>query len=238
MSVERSPFDTEPVIEVVSEDVILPVAESSVFSRTREEYLAMSSRQRKYFWAAVEATALGVAFTTAAFVVEERNPSSKLPMIFRAAGYACDYADELLARHAATELDSGSTTEFGAIADPLADKYNNTLNEIALVRRGKLSGADLAIRATRDVGITAARRYVTKATQGRVDVKANKFGKMNTVVRDGVNLFASTQTAEDHPRISRTLHTAANAYSVASAVYTATQLKGACLEEATPQARR
>ena len=72
--------------------------------------------------------------------------------------------------------------------------------------------------------MTVARRLVTKKSNGKVDVKANKIGKLNTVVRDGVNLFASTQTAADHPRVNRSLQTFANIYSLASGAYTTRQL--------------
>lgn len=224
MSVERVPLETQPVIEVVSEDVILPVAESSVYSRTRDAYDAMESHQKRDFWLAVGATIGGVALTTAAFVVEKRNPESNVPTVLRGVGYALDYADGYFAKRSASDASDGAVTEFGAIADPLADKYNNTLNEVTLVQQGKLSKTDLAIRATRDISITAARRFVTKRTNGRVDVKANKFGKWNTAARDSVNLFASTRFAEENPKLNRTLHTAANIYSVVSALYTASQL--------------
>lgn len=237
MSFEHDQFDTQPAIDVVSDDIILPVAESSVFSRTRDKYKKMNRKEKIDFGLAVAATLGGVALTTGAYFVEKRNPSSKVPTAMRAVAYSLDYADGYFAKRSATESSDGATTELGAIADPLADKYNNTLNEIALVQSGRLSMSDLAIRAARDVSITAARRHVTKKTEGRVDVKANKFGKMNTVVRDGVNLFASTQVAEDHPRVSRTLHTAANTYSVVSAIYTATQLGSAYRKEIVSQSK-
>lgn len=224
MSVDKQFMDTQPEMSVVTDDVILPVAESSVLERTKERYAAMSPNQKRDFWLAVSSTLAGVALTTGAFVIEKRNPSSKLPNKLRAAGYAFDYADGFFAKRSATAVDDGAATELGAIADPLADKFNNTLNEVALVQNGKLSMADLAIRATRDTGVTFARRLVTKQSKGRVDVKANKFGKMNTVVRDGVNLFASTQVAANYPRINRGLQTGANIYSVASGLYTVRRL--------------
>lgn len=231
MSVERAPLDTQPVIEVISEDVILPVAESSVYSRTKEKYDSMDAHQKRDFWLAVGATMGGVALTAAAFVVEKQKPASKLPTLLRGAGYALDYADGYFAKRSATAASDGATTEFGAIADPLADKINNTLNEVSLVQKGRISQVDLAIRATRDIGITAARRFVTGRTGGKVDVKANKFGKWNTAVRDSVNLFASTRVAENHPRLNRTLHATANIYSVTSALYTASQLRKAYRKE-------
>lgn len=235
MSAEYHSFETQPVIDIVSDDVVLPLAESSVVGRTKDRYAGMEPHQKRDFWLAVGATAGGIALTTAAFVVEKRHPESKLPIMLRGAGYALDYADGYFAKRSATDDNDGATTEFGAIADPLADKYNNTLNEISLVKRGRLSIADLAIRATRDVGITAARRFVTKQTNGRVDVKANAFGKWNTAVRDGVNLFASTKFAEQHSKANRVLHTGANVYSVASALYTASKLMEAYRKESTPK---
>lgn len=224
MSQNFHTLETQPVIEVVSDDVILPVTESSVMSRTKQRYGEMSSAQRRDFWLAVTSTLGGVALTTAAFAIEKHSPMSKLPTVFRGAGYALDYVDGYFAKRSATAVDDGATTELGAIADPLADKLNNTLNEIALVQKGRLALGDLAVRAARDASVTAARRYVTKKTQGRVDVKANKFGKLNTLVRDGVNLFASTKFAGEHPTLNRSLQTIADVYSVASGAYTAKQL--------------
>jgi phosphatidylglycerophosphate synthase len=225
MTSEKHPHlpEAEHVLDAVSEDVV-PYVESSVIGRTKEQYAAMDPNQKRDFWLAVASTFGGVALTAAAFAVEKRNPSSTLPTVLRAVGYTLDYADGYFAKRTSTPDDSGAGTEFGAIVDPLADKFNNTLNEIALVQREQLKPSDLAIRAARDIGVTTARRFVTKQTKGDVDVKANKFGKLNTVVRDGVNLFASTQTASRHPRINRALQTSANVYSVASGAYTVSQL--------------
>ncbi len=224
MRTDHPPHETHRVIDAVSEDVTLPVIESSVIDRTKEQYEAMDPNQKRDFWLAVASTFGGVALTAAAFGVEKHNPSSKLPTKLRAAGYMLDYADGYFAKRTATSTNSGAGTEFGAIADPLADKFNNTLNEIALVQNGQLRKSDLAIRAVRDTSVTAARRFATKRSNGKVDVKANKFGKFNTVIRDGVNLFASTETATKHPRVNRALQTGANIYSIASGAYTIYQL--------------
>lgn len=210
--------DHHPLMDAVSDDVVLPDLESSVMSRTREQFTAMTPKQRRDFWLAVGSTVAGVALTATAFAVEKYRPSSKLPTVLRGVGYALDYADGYFAKR------DGAATELGAIADPLADKLNNTLNEVASVERGRLRRSDLAVRALRDTGVTMARRFVTKQSKGQVDVKANKFGKLNTVVRDGVNLFASTKTASQHPRVNRALQTGANVYSAASGTYTTSQL--------------
>ena len=222
MSTERP--DSPPRADIVSEDITLPAAESSVISRTKEQYAAMSPDQKRDFWLAVSATIGGVALTTAAFVIEKRNQSSNLPTALRTLGYSLDYTDGYFAKRTATPESSGAGTELGMIADPLADKFNNTLNEIALVQNGHIRPSDLAIRAIRDAGITAARKFITNKSKGEIEVRANKFGKLNTVVRDGVNLFASTKIAARHPRTNRAIHTGANIYSVASGAYTTAQL--------------
>jgi phosphatidylglycerophosphate synthase len=224
MSIENPPLDTQSVIEIVSDDIVPPVIGSSVIDRTKEQYAAMNPDQKRDFRLAVLSTVGGVALTAAAFAVEKYSPSSRIPTILRGIGYTLDYADGYFAKRTATHDDNGAGTEFGAIADPLADKFNNTLNEIALVQNGQLRSSDLAIRALRDTGVTAARKFVTQQSSGKVDVKANKFGKLNTVVRDGVNLFASTQIASRHPRVNRMLQTGANIYSLTSGAYTTHQL--------------
>jgi len=225
MSLEQSDYLSEqsPAINFAPDDVVPPL-ESSVMSRTQEQYGAMSPEQRRDFWLAVASTAGGVALTATAFAIEKHRPDSKLPTILRGVGYALDYADGYFAKRTMTDNHPGAGTEFGAIADPLADKFNNTLNEIALVQSDRLRQSDLTIRAARDIGVTTARRFVTKRSKGDIDVKANKFGKLNTLVRDGVNLFASTKTASKYPRTNRVLQTGANAYSLASGAYTMTQL--------------
>jgi phosphatidylglycerophosphate synthase len=228
-------LETQPAMEIVSDDVILPVIESSVISRTKEQYADMDPNQKRDFWLAVSSTVGGVALTAVAFAVEKHMPSSKLPTVLRGVGYSLDYADGFFAKRTATPLDNGAGTELGAIADPLADKFNNTLNEIALVQNRQLQPSDLAIRAIRDTSVTAARRFATKRSGGRVDVKANKFGKLNTVVRDGVNLFASTQTASQYPRVNRALQTGANIYSIASGLHTTNQLIRAYRKESTTE---
>jgi len=221
---ERLPMETQPVIEVVSGDVTLPVIESSVIDRTKQQYTAMDLEQKRDFKLAVLSTFGGMALTAAAYVVERQAAPSKLPTVLRTAGYTLDYVDGYFAKRSASSQSPGAVTEFGALADPLADKFNNTINEIALVRRGRLSPVDLAVRALRDTGVTATRRFVTKKSKGKVDARANTFGKLNTVIRDGVNLFASTDVAAKHPRLNRRLQTGANIYSVASGVYTTAQL--------------
>lgn len=238
MSVERVTYETQPDINVVSDDIVLPLTKSSVLSRTKDRYDGMESHQKRDFWAAVGATMGGVALTTAAFALEKRNPSSRLPIMLRGAGYALDYADGYFAKRSATAVDDGAATELGAIADPLADKYNNTLNEISLVGQDRLSSTHVIIRSARDIGITATRRFVTQRTNGRVDVKANKLGKWNTAVRDGVNLFSSTHYADEHPKVRGALHVAATAYSVVSALYTVKQLKAAYHDRAAPQKKQ
>lgn len=213
-----------PHADIISEDVASPVAESSVMSRTKEQYAAMSPDQKRDFWLAVSSTLGGIALTAVAFVVEKQRPSSNIPTLLRGVGYSLDYADGYFAKRTATPGSSGAGTELGMIADPLADKFNNTLNEVAHVQNGRIQSSDLAIRALRDTGVTASRKFITSKSKGEIEVKANKFGKLNTVVRDGVNLFASTKTAARHPRANRALQTGANIYSVASGIYTAGQL--------------
>ncbi len=215
MTLELTSHPVEAVpaaVDAISDDSVPTPVEKSVAQRTVAQYRAMESNEKRDFWLAVASTVGGVALTAAAFAVEARRPASKAPTILRGMGYALDFADGYFAKRSITPTSSGATTEFGAIADPLADKINNTLNEIALVHGDRLQPSDLTIRATRDIGVTAARRFVTKQTNGAVDVKANKFGKLNTVVRDGVNLFASTKIAADHPRVNRALQNGANIY--------------------------
>gem|GEM_PF-2170593 len=226
MTTEKSDrfLDTQSLIDTIPDDIIPLPAESSVISRAKEQYAAMEPDQKRDFWLAVSATIGGIALTTAAFAIERRNPSSKLPLVLRGAGYALDYADGFFAKRNVTPSSNGAVTELGAIADPLADKFNNTLNEIAAVRDGRLHPSDLAVRALRDTGVTMVRRFVTRESKGGVDVKANKLGKLNTAIRDGANLFASTRAASQHPRINRTLQTGATIYSLISGAYTTNQL--------------
>lgn len=224
MSREHSPYETHHGLDAVSEDIIPPIAKSSVMSRTREQYAHMTPDERRDFKLAVLSTFGGVALTITAYIVEKQRPESKLPTFLRAVGYGLDYADGYFAKRTAKPGHNGASTEFGGVADPLADKFNNTLNEISLVQSGKLRQSDLMIRALRDVGITGIRRHITKHTNGDVDVKANAFGKLNTAVRDSVNLYASTKSATRHPHINRTLQAGANIYSIASGVYTAYRL--------------
>lgn len=224
MSREHLPYDTHHGLDAVSEDIIPPVVKSSVISRTKEQYADMTPDEKQDFKLAILSTFGGVALTIAAFAVEKRNPTSKLPTALRAIGYGLDYADGYFAKRTAKPDHSGASTEFGAVADPLADKFNNTLNEVSLVQSGKLRQSDLAVRAIRDMAVTGVRRHITKHANGEVDIRANKFGKLNTVVRDGVNLYASTDNASRHPRFNRVLHTGANIYSVASGAYTVYRL--------------
>lgn len=224
MSKEFAPRSEEPHMDVVSDDVVLPVEKTGVIARTRKQYTAMESHEKRDFWMAVAATAGGVALTAAAFAIETRNPNSKKPAVLRTAGYALDFVDGYFAKRSATAERPGAATELGAIADPLADKINNTLNEVSLAKSGKIHPAHLGIRALRDISITATRHHVTKHSSGEVDVKANKFGKFNTLARDGVNLFASTETAAKRPRLNKILQIGATVYSVVSGAISIAQI--------------
>jgi phosphatidylglycerophosphate synthase len=198
--VKHPPLETHPVIEVVADDVILPMIESTVIERTKEQYYKMGIEQQRDFKLAMLSTVGGVALTSAAYILEKKQPEGSMPTILRGAGYALDYVDGYWAKRTVTPTNNGAVTELGAIIDPLADKFNNSLNEIALVQQNKLHPLDLALRAFRDVSVTATRRHVTKHSQGKIDIKANRFGKLNTVIRDSVNLFASTKFADNHPK--------------------------------------
>lgn len=149
--------------------------------------------------AAVAAGTLTVArpvlAVTASVRIARSQEASWANTALVATSFATD-ADGSLARAFDAE------TDFGRVADPLADKVGMTAVESALAfRRGALAKVLLAARITRDIAVSVARRSALKNGCNGHDVKANGYGKVGTVGRMAVAVVGSSPVGERHPRV-------------------------------------
>lgn len=180
--------------------------------RTRDEYFYMSPVDRKNCREAFYYTISGVVLTAVNnYIVEPRireHPSATmrlLPTALRAAAYYCDYADGKKAR-------GDAATELGGIVDPLADKTVNLMNEAT----SNLPRWHVAARVGRDVAVTAVRSYVTSKSNGKVNVKATKAGKYNTLLRDMANIYNGSPLANRSSTANKVVQAASTFNTVVS----------------------
>ncbi|MEO8911786.1 MAG: CDP-alcohol phosphatidyltransferase family protein [Candidatus Saccharimonas sp.] len=98
---------------------------------------------------------------------------------------ALDFADTVDGRIARA---GNAVTDWGKVADPLADKVDFAIQDIARVRRGELSGAEAAVRIARDVTSTGLRHYESlhPSEQG-AHTAASWWGKSSTITRSIAN---------------------------------------------------
>lgn len=93
-------------------------------------------------------------------------------------------------------------THWGAVADPLADKASMAMVESGLAaRRGTLARVLLGLRVTRDVAVSATRRYMLTNGNNGNGVRANGYGKASTTGRMTVAILGSSPIGERHPRL-------------------------------------
>ncbi len=96
------------------------------------------------------------------------------------AGIGIDFRDGLDGKVArATE----GVTPFGKEFDPLADKIDFLIQEIAQARRGELPVKHVALRFARDALVTGLRAHVMDISNGEANVAASWYGKASTAVR-------------------------------------------------------
>ena len=98
---------------------------------------------------------------------------------------ALDFADTIDGRIARA---GNAVTDWGKVADPLADKLDFAIQDIARVRRGELDGPEAAVRIVRDVTSTGLRHYESlhPGEQG-AHTAASWWGKGSTITRSIVN---------------------------------------------------
>lgn len=100
-----------------------------------------------------------------------------------------DKADGIIAKS------FGGKTEFGKEFDPLMDKFDFFIWELAQHQRGDLALPHLITRLSRDIAVTLVRSHVKGVTNGTVDVSAGWQGKTSTAIR-GASLLATDTNAE------------------------------------------
>ena len=99
---------------------------------------------------------------------------------------ALDFADTIDGKIARA---GNAVTPWGKVADPLADKVDFAIQDVARVRRGEMSGIEAGVRISRDVASTALRHYESlhpgEDTTART--AATWAGKSSTIGRSVAN---------------------------------------------------
>ncbi len=115
-------------------------------------------------------------------------------------------------------------TALGGALDPIADKIASAAPEIVMASRGEESWTNVAIKLTRDLGISALRSHALKETDGRVSISAGWSGKANTAFRQVTNVVAMSPLGEKYPKTRRTLQAISALATVASGIHTGYKL--------------
>lgn len=98
---------------------------------------------------------------------------------------ALDCADTVDGRIARA---GNAVTPWGKVADPLADKIDFAIQDVARVRRGEMNGVEAGIRIGRDVSSTALRQYESlHPGQEGARTAATWAGKGSTIARAVAN---------------------------------------------------
>lgn len=228
----HTPELVPPSIAATPEDEKL-----SILERSREQYNAMSPEQQRDFRLALSCTLGGMALNAVnTLVLEPRLKDSDnialrwAPTVLRAASYGLDIADGHFAKRTRTYdehgnvLNPGAVTDLGAVLDPLADKFNNLINELAANHRNDQLPIHVSIRVLRDLAVSFKREEALRETEGNLSVAANQWGKFNTVLRDIANTYAASPQGAAHPIVAELLQITEDVSSVVSGYQTITAI--------------
>jgi phosphatidylglycerophosphate synthase len=111
---------------------------------------------------------------------------------------------------------SGGVTALGKELDPLMDKIDFLIQEVAQNRRGTLPLGHVAVRLARDIIVTLVRSHVNAVTNGEVDISADWQGKASTAIRLTSLRVTGLPIERNHPQFRRIHQGVATAAVLAS----------------------
>lgn len=187
----------------------LPLVSS--IEETVELWPKLSTTQR---FGACAASLITLAGPVARLINESRRDNDAAITLQQfAANVAIDLRDGLDGKVARA---TGGVTPFGKELDPLADKIDFLIQEIAMVRRGELPASQLGLRVARDAIVTALRSHVMDISGGEAHVGAAWYGKASTATRQVSNRMTGLPFEESRPTLRRLHQSAATALLIYS----------------------
>ena len=167
----------------------------AAYQQTKEVWRDFTPEQKRAAAMASTATFGRLALRVAVECGQDSGKLSRRQALL--AHVVLDCADTLDGRIARA---GNAVTPWGRVADPLADKVDFAIQDIARVRRGEMSGFEAGIRIARDTGSTALRHYESlhPGNEG-ARTAATWAGKGSSVLRAFANrigdMAPGTQTA-------------------------------------------
>lgn len=188
--------------------------------KTPQEIITTGSTKERLAFTA--ATALTIARPILAGVVAKRGLDRKHDWTTTdAALLSAAYLTDLEGNVARA---GNAETDFGAAADPFADKAATNPHEIVLAMRGEDSPTRVGARLARDVALTGIRIHVKNSTNGRAEIGANKINKVNSGLRQVTDIFATSPFGRKYPRVRTGLQIASTALTLATGIYAGTKM--------------
>jgi phosphatidylglycerophosphate synthase len=132
-----------------------------------------------------------------------------------------DKADGITARS------TDGVTPLGKELDPLMDKIDFAIQEVAQNRRGQLPLGHIAVRLARDIVVTLVRSHVNAATNGNVNIGAGWHGKASTGARLASLRATGLPIERDNLRLRRAHQSLATGAILASGAKNIIDLMGA-----------
>ena len=186
----------------------------AAYQQTKETWAGFDSSQRRAAMLASLATFGRIGLRIA---VEYGQNSDRVSRRQAALAHiVLDFADTIDGRIARA---GNAVTPWGKVADPLADKVDFAIQDIARVRRGELSGAEATLRIARDVASTGLRQYESlhPSAQG-AHTAASWWGKGSTIARSLSNRTSDLMPDSTIAPIARHVATGGLLVSLASNV--------------------
>lgn len=194
----------------------LPLVTS--IEETVEDWGKMKQKQKLGAIAALIVTTARPILRALQEVSREGHKSNSAELITSLALDLSDKLDGTIAR--STE----GITPLGKELDPLMDKIDFAIQEVAQNRNGTLPLGHVAVRLARDIIVTLLRSHVNAATHGEVDISAGWQGKASTFARLASLRVTGLPGERDHPRLRTAHQTGATLFVVTSGAMNAKSL--------------
>lgn len=176
----------------------------AAYQQTKEVWGDFNPEQKRAATLASAATFGRLALRVAVEYGQDSGKLSRRQALL--AHVALDCADTFDGRIARA---GNAVTPWGKVADPLADKVDFAIQDIARVRRGEMSGIEAGVRMVRDTGSTVLRHYEsTHPSQEGARTAATWAGKGSSILRATANRVGDVAPGSKAASVTRRAATA------------------------------
>ena len=176
----------------------------AAYSQTKEVWSDFTPEQKRSATLASAATFGRLALRIAVEYGQDAGKLSRKQALL--AHIALDFADTVDGRVARA---GNAVTPWGKVADPLADKVDFAIQDIARVRRGEMNGTEAVIRMARDTGSTILRHHESlHPSQDGARTAATWAGKGSSILRAVANRVGDAAPRSRVATVSRHAATA------------------------------